>query len=184
VLLAKNRIGYRNLIRLSSIGFLEGYHRRPRIDKEVLAEHREGIVCLAACLSGEVSLWLRQGNFEEARRSAEWFAQNFKYRTMEEFNRGCPPGSSMNAYARMVMSYWEMVASFVANGVLNQELFFQSGMEMLFVWVRVRELIPQMREANKNPISYQNLEKVSTTFIKWLEDHAPEAFTAFAARIG
>ena len=77
VLLARNRAGYRNLIRLSSIGFLEGYHRRPRIDKEVLAEHREGIVCLAACLSGEVSLWLRQGNFEEAKRSAEWFARNF-----------------------------------------------------------------------------------------------------------
>src|SRR5262245_52451123 len=76
VLLAKNKTGYRNLIRLSSIGFLEGYHRRPRIDKEVLAEHREGIVCLAACLSGEVALWLRQGNYEEAKRS-EWFAKNF-----------------------------------------------------------------------------------------------------------
>ena len=77
VLLAKNKTGYRNLIRLSSIGFLEGYHRRPRVDKEVLAEHREGIVCLAACLSGEVALWLRQGNYDEAKRSAEWFAKNF-----------------------------------------------------------------------------------------------------------
>ena len=121
---------------------------------------------------------------DKMRAARDWFAQNFHFHTLEVFNRQCPPSSSMNAYARMVMSYWEMVASFVANGVLNQELFFQSGMEMLFVWVRVRELIPQMREANKNPISYQNLEKVSTTFIKWLEDHAPEAFTAFAARIG
>jgi len=77
VLLAKNRIGYRNLVRLSSIGFLEGFYRRPRIDKEVLAEHSEGIVCLAACLSGEVSLYLRQGNYDEAKRSAEWFAQTF-----------------------------------------------------------------------------------------------------------
>jgi DNA polymerase-3 subunit alpha len=77
VLLAKNRAGYRNLIRLSSIGYLEGYHRRPRVDKETLAAHREGIVCLAACLSGEIALWLRQGNYEEARRSAEWFAGNF-----------------------------------------------------------------------------------------------------------
>ena len=77
VLLAKNRIGYRNLVRLSSIGFLEGFYRRPRIDKEVLAEHSEGIVCLAACLSGEVSLYLRQGNYDEAKRSAEWFAHTF-----------------------------------------------------------------------------------------------------------
>jgi len=59
VLLAQNQAGYRNLIRLSSIGYVEGFYRRPRLDREVLAAHSEGIVCLAACLSGEVSLWLR-----------------------------------------------------------------------------------------------------------------------------
>lgn len=77
VLLARNRTGYRNLIKLSSIGYLEGYYRRPRIDKEVLEQHHEGLVCLAACLSGEVSLWLRQGNIATARQSAEWFARLF-----------------------------------------------------------------------------------------------------------
>ena len=77
VLLARNRTGYQNLIRLTSIGFTEGFYRRPRIDREVLAAHSEGIVCLAACLSGEVALHLRQGRFEEARRSAEWFSQTF-----------------------------------------------------------------------------------------------------------
>ena len=77
VLLARSRIGYQNLVKLSSIGYLEGYYRRPRIDKEVLAEHSEGLIGLAACLSGEVSLFLRQGNYEEARKSAEWFAQAF-----------------------------------------------------------------------------------------------------------
>lgn len=77
VLLAKNRQGYHNLIKLSSIGFVEGFYRRPRVDKEVLERHREGILCLAACLSGEVALWLRQGNYEKARQSAEWFASNY-----------------------------------------------------------------------------------------------------------
>jgi DNA polymerase-3 subunit alpha len=77
VLLARNRTGYKNLIKLSSIGFTEGFYRRPRIDKEVLEAHSEGIVCLAACLSGEVALYLRQGNYEEARRSAAWFAKCF-----------------------------------------------------------------------------------------------------------
>ena len=61
VLLAQNRTGYKNLIKLSSIGYTEGFYRRPRIDKEVLEAHSEGIVCLAACLSGEVALYLRQG---------------------------------------------------------------------------------------------------------------------------
>ncbi len=77
VLLAQNQAGYRNLIRLSSIGYVEGFYRRPRIDREVLAEHSEGIVCLAACLSGEVALWLRQGKYDKARESAAWFAQTF-----------------------------------------------------------------------------------------------------------
>ncbi len=77
VLLARNRTGYRNLVRLTSIGFVEGFYRRPRIDKEVLAAHSEGLVCLAACLSGEVALYLRQGKFDEARKSAEWFSQTF-----------------------------------------------------------------------------------------------------------
>ena len=90
----------------------------------------------------------------------------------------------MNAYARMVLSYWEMVSSFVTGGVLNQELFFQSGMELLFVWVRVRDLVPLMREANKNPGSFQNLDTVANSYIKWLDEHSPEAYAAFAARIG
>ncbi|HEX7338264.1 MAG TPA: DNA polymerase III subunit alpha [Gemmatimonadales bacterium] len=77
VLLARNRTGYKNLVRLTSIGFTEGFYRRPRIDKDVLAAHSEGIVCLAACLSGEVALYLRQGKYEEARKSAEWFSRTF-----------------------------------------------------------------------------------------------------------
>jgi len=77
VLLAKNRTGYHNLVRLSSIGFLEGYYRRPRIDREVLEQHKEGIIGLAACLSGEISLYLRQGQYEAAKASAEWFARTF-----------------------------------------------------------------------------------------------------------
>src|SRR5690606_12074069 len=66
VLLAQDRTGYRNLVRLSSIGYTEGFYRRPRIDREVLERHSEGIVCLAACLSGEVALWLRNQQWEKA----------------------------------------------------------------------------------------------------------------------
>jgi DNA polymerase III subunit alpha len=77
VLLAKNRAGYKNLVRLTSIGYMEGFYRRPRIDKEVLAAHSEGIVGLAACLSGEIAHALRAGKYEEAKASAEWFARLF-----------------------------------------------------------------------------------------------------------
>ena len=77
VLLAKNKVGYQNLIKLTSIGYTEGFYRRPRIDKEVLEQHAEGIICLAACLSGEVAYGLRQQRYDEARRSAQWFAKLF-----------------------------------------------------------------------------------------------------------
>src|SRR5439155_331449 len=77
VLLAKNRSGYSNLIKLSSIGFLEGFYRRPRIDREALEQHRDGLIGLAACLSGEIALYLRQGNYEAAKASASYFAQLF-----------------------------------------------------------------------------------------------------------
>jgi DNA polymerase-3 subunit alpha len=77
VLLAQDKTGYQNLIRLSSIGYKEGFYRRPRIDREVLERHREGIVCLAACLSGEIALWLRAGRYDDARASAQYFASTF-----------------------------------------------------------------------------------------------------------
>ncbi|MBI1968029.1 MAG: DNA polymerase III subunit alpha, partial [Gemmatimonadetes bacterium] len=75
VLLAKNRTGYKNLVKLSSIGYLEGYYRRPRIDREALEQHKEGLIGLAACLSGEIALYLRAGNYEAAKASAQSFAR-------------------------------------------------------------------------------------------------------------
>src|SRR5256884_738029 len=77
VLLAQNRTGYRNLIKLSTNGFLEGYYRRPRIDREALEQHKEGLIGLAACLSGEIALYVRQGNEEAGKASARYFAQLF-----------------------------------------------------------------------------------------------------------
>src|SRR2546425_4407954 len=77
VLLARSRTGYRHLVKLSSLGFLEGYYRRPRIDRELLEQYREGLIGLAACLSGEIALYLRQGNYEAAKASAQYFARVF-----------------------------------------------------------------------------------------------------------
>jgi len=54
ILLAKNKVGYKNLIRLCSLGFLEGFYYTPRIDKELLREHNEGLIVLSACLGGEI----------------------------------------------------------------------------------------------------------------------------------
>ena len=99
---------------------------------------------------------------EKMRAAREWFAQNFKYHTMEEFNRGCPPGSSMNAYARMVMSYWEMAASFVLRGILNEELFWDNSGEMWFVLAKLQPFLKEVREKANIPHGFLRVEKLAT----------------------
>ncbi len=66
VLLVKNKIGYKNLIKLSSAAFLEGFYHRPRIDKEILREHSEGLIATTACLRGEVNWRLMNGDTDAA----------------------------------------------------------------------------------------------------------------------
>ncbi|CAM2969442.1 DNA polymerase III subunit alpha [Paenibacillus sediminis] len=69
ILLAKNMTGYRNLMKLVSIGHLEGFHYKPRIDLEVLEQYSEGIICLSACLGGEIPQLMLQGHMDEARKA-------------------------------------------------------------------------------------------------------------------
>src|SRR5262249_51633433 len=76
-LLARNRTGFQNLVRMASVAFLEGFHYVPRIDKELLAAHKEGIICLSGCASGEFSELILKDQLEEATRLAQWFSQTF-----------------------------------------------------------------------------------------------------------
>lgn len=77
VLLAKDFEGYQNLVALSSIGFLQGYYYRPRIDKDVLAKHSRGLIGLSACLKGEIPQLLQKNELPLARQVAEEFDQLF-----------------------------------------------------------------------------------------------------------
>ncbi|MFF2091993.1 DNA polymerase III subunit alpha [Paenibacillus sp. NPDC058174] len=70
ILLARNETGYKNLMKLCSIGHLEGFHYKPRIDLETLAAHSEGLVCLSSCLHGEISQHLLHDRTDEARAAA------------------------------------------------------------------------------------------------------------------
>jgi|694.fasta_scaffold04340_21 DNA polymerase-3 subunit alpha len=90
-LLAKNNKGYQNLIKMASIAFLEGYYYVPRIDKEILKAHSEGIICLSGCASSEFSDFILQEKHEEATNLARWFAKVFKDRFFVEIqNNGIP----------------------------------------------------------------------------------------------
>ena len=82
----------------------------------------------------------------------------------------------------MVTTYWEMVASFLTTGVLNQELFFQSGRELLLVWERMRDILPGLREKNSDAFAYTNLETVAQAYIAYLDRRSPGTYAAFSSR--
>ena len=77
VLLCKNETGYKNLIKLVSAGFIEGFYSKPRVDKELLEQHHEGLVCLSACLAGEIPQALLAGDYEKAKAVALYFNDLF-----------------------------------------------------------------------------------------------------------
>ena len=77
VLLAENNIGYQNMMKIVSKGFLEGFYYKPRVDKEVLSLHSEGIIALSACLGGEVAGNIRRGFYEEAKNAALSYQEIF-----------------------------------------------------------------------------------------------------------
>jgi DNA polymerase-3 subunit alpha len=77
ILLAKNNRGYRNLMKLCSIGHLQGFHYKPRIDLHHLKQHADGLICLSSCLGGEVSQHLLHDRTEQAREAAERYRDIF-----------------------------------------------------------------------------------------------------------
>ena len=76
-LLARNAAGFRNLMRLSSLSFLEGFYYKPRIDKEILERHSEGLICLSGCASAEFSDFILHGKTAEAERLCAWYQKVF-----------------------------------------------------------------------------------------------------------
>lgn len=80
VLLARDLVGYRNLVKLTSLGYTEGFYTKPRIDRELLAAHSEGLIVSSACLAGEVAGHLMDDRIEQAREAAAWYAELFRDR--------------------------------------------------------------------------------------------------------
>ena len=77
ILLAENNTGYANLMKIVSIGFTEGYYYRPRVDFETLEKYHEGLICLSACLAGEIPTYIKRGFYEEAKEIAKKYQACF-----------------------------------------------------------------------------------------------------------
>lgn len=77
ILLCENMAGYRNLIHMVSLGFIEGFYMKPRVDHELLKQYHEGLICLSACLAGELPRLISDGRYEEAKKTALWYRDVF-----------------------------------------------------------------------------------------------------------
>lgn len=120
---------------------------------------------------------------ERMRQARAWFTAKLKVKSYDEIIKLAPGGSDENASFRMVTSYWDLVASFITSGVLNKELFFQSGRELLLVYERLREALPSIREFYKDPNYLHHLETVGNDFAAYWKKQNAEAYEAFLKRI-
>ncbi|MFP4397734.1 MAG: PHP domain-containing protein, partial [Desulfonatronovibrio sp.] len=97
VLLAMNNAGYKNLIKIVSTGWLKGFYYKPRIDKQILKDHSEGLIALSACLQGEVQHAMRKSGFEKAKECAGQYADIFPGRFYLELEaNGMPEQKDVN----------------------------------------------------------------------------------------
>lgn len=112
----------------------------------------------------------REAKLREAR---EWVAKNFHPKNLEEGMRVAPFGSPENANLRMVLGYWEMAASIVNRGLVDEELFFENAGEQWGVWQQVKALVPAWREMFGGPQFLANLEEQVKRLEAWREKKAP-----------
>lgn len=98
VLLAKNNQGFKNLVKLTSLGYLEGFYYRPRIDKPLLEEYGEGLIALTACLAGEIPTLLRHDDIDAAREAVEGYQKLFGEENfyLELQDHGIPEQTKVN----------------------------------------------------------------------------------------
>jgi hypothetical protein len=135
----------------------------------------------------EVNLMLRLYELRREprlRQARSWFMDKFHSSSMPEITEKFPQGSEENASIRMVLSYWEMVASIVNRGLINDELFFENNGEIWIVWDRIRNIVAAWREAFKNPKMFSNLEQACTRLEAWREGRAPGSTAAIRQILG
>lgn len=112
----------------------------------------------------------REPRLREAR---EWFSANFHVKSMEDMMRVCPPGSQGNAYVRMVLTYWEMVASIVNRGLIEEDFFFENSGEQWAIWEQVKPVLAAWRVMFSSPKFLGNLEEQVQRLEAWREKHNP-----------
>ena len=124
----------------------------------------------------EVNLMLRLYDMRREprlRQARAWFVENFHPSSVEDMMEKYPQGSEENTYIRMVISYWEMVASIVNRGLIDEEFFFESNGEQWVVWEQVKPVLAVWRAMFSSPNFLSNLEKHVSRLEAWREKRSP-----------
>jgi hypothetical protein len=124
----------------------------------------------------QVNLYLRLFELRREprlREARDWFGNSFRVTTPEEMMKLCPPGSKENTFMRMVVGYWEMVASIVNRNQIDPDFYFENSGEEWMVWERVKPVLTAWRTMFKNPHVFANLEEHVKRMEAWREKRAP-----------
>jgi hypothetical protein len=173
--------------RIGCTGGEEAGHEEQR--KEINPEAKSKGGNMGEVTNEQVNLMLRlyeDRREPRLREAREWFSANFHAKNEEDLMRVCPPGSKENAYMRMVLGYWEMAASIVNRGLIEENFFFENSGEQWGVWEQVKPVIGAWRAMFSSPKFLANLEEQVKRLEVWREKRNPgsnEAIRKFMAQM-
>ena len=117
------------------------------------------------------------------RQGREWFIREFQAKTFDDYLAQAPMGSENSALFLMTVTYWDMAASLVNHGLINVDLFFENTSEFWIIWDKVKNVTPALREKNKNPLVWKNLQTLAEKYEQWMAKRAPEALGSLRQRL-
>ncbi|HEU4934052.1 MAG TPA: hypothetical protein VFT48_18330 [Pyrinomonadaceae bacterium] len=112
----------------------------------------------------------REARLREAR---DWFQKSYNAETLEEAMKIAAPGTEHGNFLGMVIGYWEQACTLLNYELLHEDLFFETSGEFFGVWEQLKVVVPQFRQAFKDPNLLGNLEKAAKRYEEWAEQRSP-----------
>ena len=171
ILLAKNNEGYKNLMRLSSIGFMQGFYHKPRIDYDVLEKHKEGLICTSACLAGDIPRFLLSGDQSSADELAvrlhDMFGEDFY---LELMDHNLPEQKQVNA--KLIEMGQRLGIELVATNDVHYTLKEDAEAQDVLLCIQTRSFVD---DADRMRFETNEFYIKSTEEMEALFRHAPSA---------
>ena len=153
ILLCENETGYKNLIKMVSLSFTEGFYSKPRVDKELLEKYHEGLICLSACLAGEIPSALINNDYEKAKAAAVWYRDTFGKDNfyLELQNHGMPEQLEINPFIKQIAK--ETGIGLVATNDAHYVRREDAKMQKVLICIQTGKTVNE-----ENPLSFPNDE--------------------------